>query len=75
MIDVQNTFRSYFLFTNKFPWNTECFKVPLLWGLTKIFKFAFMCKFLQLYKFVPTTTMTLDQPALLDDLNLNPQPG
>ena len=33
---------------------------------------------LQLYRFVPTTTtttMTLDQPTLLDDLNLNPQPG
>ena len=35
-----------------------------------------MGKFLQLYRFVPTTTtMTLDQPTLLDDLNLNPQPG
>ena len=41
-----------------------------------IFKFAFMGKFLQLHRFVPTT-MTLDQPTLLDDLNLNlnPQPG
>ena len=37
-----------------------------------LFKFAFMGKFLQLYRFVPTT-MTLDQPTLLDDLN--PQPG
>ena len=44
--------------------------------LNSIFKFAFMGKFLQLYRFVPTTTtMTLDQPTLLDDLNLNPQPG
>ena len=37
-----------------------------------IFKFAFMDKFLQLYRFVPTTTTTLDQPTLLDVLN--PQP-
>ena len=39
------------------------------------FKFAFMGKFLHLYRFVSTTT--LDQPALLDDLNLvlNPQLG
>ena len=42
-----------------------------------------MGKFLQLYRFVPTTststatTMTLDQPTLLDDLNygLSRQPG
>ena len=40
-----------------------------------IFKFAFMGKFLELYRFVPTTTSTttLDQPTLLDDLN--PQLG
>ena len=44
-----------------------------------IFKFAFMGKFLQLHRFVPTTSTTrpLEHPTLLDDLNLslNPQPG
>ena len=51
-----------------------------------IFKFAFMGKFLQLYRFASrnytdlshsttsTSTIPLDQPTFLDDLNLNPQP-
>ena len=37
-----------------------------------------MGKFLQLYRFVPLLVLPpLDQPTLLDDLNLNlnPQPG
>ena len=36
-----------------------------------------MGKFLQLYRFVPVVLVLppLDQPTLLDDLNLNPQPG
>ena len=38
-----------------------------------IFKFAFKGKFLQLYRFVPTTSITLDQQTLLYDLN--PQSG
>ena len=45
---------------------------------SNIFKFAFMGKFLQLYRFVPVVLLVLpplDQPTLLDDLNLNPQPG
>ena len=37
-----------------------------------IFNFAYMCKFLQLYRFVPVV-LPLDQQTLLYDLN--PQPG
>ena len=48
--------------------------LPKKWSCS-FFKFAFMGKFLQLHRFVPTTTSTttLDQPTLLYDLN--PQPG
>ena len=53
----------------------------ILWVLEDIppklvFKFAFMGKFLQLYRFVPVVLLVLpplDQPTLLDDLN--PQPS